>query len=585
MAPLWTILATSLLLTVSRSEIEVPITSHWFGGFQGEICIPITKELNGWRAHLKFTEEVHSIEIWAADATKISSHEYLLQNKDFNAVEHAGDQLCLTFIGRVTGNVVPKATIYIEGMDGAPITSGTRPSTAPTPATPSTGGGSVNKNYVDALAKSILFYNAQRSGKLPANNPIPWRGDSALNDCVPGGWYDAGDHVKFGLPLASSTTLLLWSLYSFRDGYVKATSLETMYDMIRWPLDYFLKAWNPSTKRLVVQVGDGDADHSYWGRPEQMTMARPCQEASSSSPASDIAGETAAALALGAITFKAKGEATYGTQLLTAAESLYAFAKSSRGLFAGASPFYVSSGDRDELCVAAVWLYRATRNTQYLNDARGFADGSYIWAFSWDDKKAACQELLYEETRTSSYRDALTGFLQTWLPGGSVAYTPCGLAWRDQWGTTRYAANVAFLALVAAEAGINTAQYRKWAVEQINYILGDNKHNGGCFSFEIGHGKRYPQQPHHRGASCPNMPAACGQAQLNANGPSPQILYGALVGGPDRNDNYEDKRTDYIQNEVAIDYNSGFQGALAAINHLVASNNFPQTSNKCPCNS
>lgn len=42
----------------------------------------------------------------------------------------------------------------------------------------------------------------KRAGKLPADNRIPWRGDSAMNDgCdnnveITGGWYDAGDHVK-----------------------------------------------------------------------------------------------------------------------------------------------------------------------------------------------------------------------------------------------------------------------------------------------------------------------------------------------------------------------------------------------------
>jgi hypothetical protein len=46
------------------------------------------------------------------------------------------------------------------------------------------------------LQKSILFYAAQRSGKLPVDNPIPWRADSALNDRgnngedLSGGWYD-----------------------------------------------------------------------------------------------------------------------------------------------------------------------------------------------------------------------------------------------------------------------------------------------------------------------------------------------------------------------------------------------------------
>ncbi len=48
------------------------------------------------------------------------------------------------------------------------------------------------------LGLSWKFYEAQRSGKLPANNSIPWRGDSALGDKAPdgaditGGWYDAG---------------------------------------------------------------------------------------------------------------------------------------------------------------------------------------------------------------------------------------------------------------------------------------------------------------------------------------------------------------------------------------------------------
>lgn len=51
-------------------------------------------------------------------------------------------------------------------------------------------------NYDEIIEKSILFYAAQRSGKLPADNPIQWRGDSALKDVgnngedLTGGWYD-----------------------------------------------------------------------------------------------------------------------------------------------------------------------------------------------------------------------------------------------------------------------------------------------------------------------------------------------------------------------------------------------------------
>ena len=55
----------------------------------------------------------------------------------------------------------------------------------------------------EVLEKSILFYEAQRSGKLPPNNRIPWRGDSALNDTgnngedLTGGWYDGRTCICF----------------------------------------------------------------------------------------------------------------------------------------------------------------------------------------------------------------------------------------------------------------------------------------------------------------------------------------------------------------------------------------------------
>ncbi|CAL1532027.1 unnamed protein product [Lymnaea stagnalis] len=439
------------------------------------------------------------------------------------------------------------------------------------------------KNYATALAKSILFYNSQRSGKLPTNNPIPWRGDSSLTDCVVGGWHDAGDHVKFQLPASASTTLLAWSLVQFSAGYQNASQLTAMYDMIKWPLDYFLKAWSPSKSQLVVQVGDGGADHAYWGRPEDMTMARPCKTVSAATKGSDQAAGTAAALAAGSIAFKTKGDTAYATSLLDAAKTLYTFAKANRGVFTGSAEFYSSSGDRDEMCEAAVWLYKASGTASYLTDARSFVETTTAYALSWDDKKAACQALLYGVTKEAQYQTPVVNFFNAWLPGGSVQYTPCGLAWRDQWGATRYAANAAFLALAAADFGIDAAKYRKWGVEQINYILGDNKYSGGCYSFEIGYGTKYPKNPHHRASSCPNKPAACGWNEYNAQTNNPQVLNGALVGGPDVNDNYEDKRSDYIKNEVALDYNAGFQAALAAINSLVAKNALPATANKCPC--
>ncbi len=55
----------------------------------------------------------------------------------------------------------------------------------------------------------------------------------------------------------------------------------------------------------------------------------------------------------------------------------------------------------------------------------------------------------------------------------------------------------------------------------------------------------------------------CDWNDYNAAGPNPQILYGALVGGPDINDQFTDDRKDFIYNEITTDYNAGFQSAVA----------------------
>jgi hypothetical protein len=61
----------------------------------------------------------------------------------------------------------------------------------------------------------------------------------------------------------------------------------------------------------------------------------------------------------------------------------------------------------------------------------------------------------------------------------------------------------------------------------------------------------------------------CDWNTYNSPDPNFHVLTGALVGGPDNNDNYKDDRSNYISNEVATDYNAAFQSLLA---HLVELN-------------
>ena len=64
--------------------------------------------------------------------------------------------------------------------------------------------------------------------------------------------------------------------------------------------------------------------------------------------------------------------------------------------------------------------------------------------------------------------------------------------------------------------------------------------------------------------SCsPNHADPCSWDQYYAASDNPSELIGALVGGPDTNDQYSDDRSNYVTNEVATDYNSGFHTALA----------------------
>ena len=86
-------------------------------------------------------------------------------------------------------------------------------------------------------------------------------------------------------------------------------------------------------------------------------------------------------------------------------------------------------------------------------------------------------------------------------------------------------------------------------------------------SYVVGFGNNYPLQPHHKAAACKSYPAECTWATFtDTSNNNPHQLDGALVGGPRyANDQYQDDRTDYIMNEVTLDYNAGFQSAVAGL--------------------
>lgn len=68
-----------------------------------------------------------------------------------------------------------------------------------------------------------------------------------------GGYYDAGDNVKYGLPMAFTVTMLAWGALQYGDELAAAAELENVRHAIRWGTDYFIKA-SATENQLWVQV-------------------------------------------------------------------------------------------------------------------------------------------------------------------------------------------------------------------------------------------------------------------------------------------------------------------------------------------
>ncbi|MBR5386797.1 MAG: glycoside hydrolase family 9 protein [Clostridiales bacterium] len=426
--------------------------------------------------------------------------------------------------------------------------------------------GTGDYNYGEALQMSLLFYELQRSGDLPEQTRCNWRGDSGLTDGadagldLTGGLYDAGDHVKFNLPMAYTATMLAWSVYEYPQAYDESGQLAYALGDIRWITDYLIRC-HPEDNVYYYQVGDGSADHSWWGPCEVMTMNRPSYFVDSSNPGSAVSGEAAAALAAASIVF-APYDAEYSALCLEHAQSLYEFADTTRSDagYTAANGFYDSwSGFYDELAWAGAWLYLATGDNAYLENAEACytqAGHDYNWSMCWDDVHIGAATLLAEITGDAAYTSAVEQHLDFWC--NDITYTPDGLAWLDSWGVLRYATSTGFIAAVYSNCSScpsdKSEQYWNFAESQCNYALGSSGR-----SYVVGFGENAPEHPHHRtaqGSYCDNM-----------NEPSSHrhTLYGALVGGPDASGNYTDTVADYTANEVACDYNAGFTGLLVAM--------------------
>ncbi|KAG2398262.1 Endoglucanase 4 [Vigna angularis] len=386
-------------------------------------------------------------------------------------------------------------------------------------------------NYKEALGKSILFFEGQRSGKLPHSQRMKWRKDSALSDGsdirmnMVGGYYDAGDNVKFHFPMAFTTTMLAWSVVEFGD--LMGSELKNALDAIRWGTDYLMKATN-IPNMVVAQVGEPYADHDCWERPEDMDTPRTSYYLTKEKPGSELSAEIAAALAASSIAFRTT-HASYSNILLKRAIRVFDFANKYRGSYnnsvgEAACPFYCDYNNyMDDLAWGAAWLYKATKMASYWDFVKSNIQTANVdsFEFGWDAKVAGINVLVSEWAMNDPgsahlfipNADALMCSLVPNSPTKTFSYTKGGLLFRKGVCNLQNVTALSFLLIVYArlmdrmkkrivcgKEMVDSKRLINIAKSQADYILGKNPER---MSYMVGFGRKYPEKIHHRGQTEP----------------------------------------------------------------------------------
>ncbi|XP_006460205.1 hypothetical protein AGABI2DRAFT_150171 [Agaricus bisporus var. bisporus H97] len=465
--------------------------------------------------------------------------------------------------------------------------------------------GRPNSQWTNLLGGLLYFYEAQRSGQLPSETRVSWRNSSCLDDGkdvgldLSGGYYDAGDYIKATFPLSFTLMSICWGATDFGQGYDLANQTAYLDSMLRWGLDWLIKA-HPNDNTLYVLVGNPTDDDDYWGGDLNIPTPRTSFRVDAAHPGTDVVAGTAAAFAACSNLYRNKGfknapsgpaglsNTSYADTLLAHAKSLYSFAVSATGgqrLYQESVPAvgrsYGSSDYGDELAIAALFLSWATDSQDLFNQAASYWTQYHLddeeGVFNWDSKSAGIPILFTQVLQSTT---SVSGNIADWHSKAedyldkivqrrsSGMMTKGGLLYYNgdsDEASLNPAMNAAMLLTRYAPYASSPDKrnsYLKFAQSQVDYALGKNPMSA---PYVIGINPNSPSNPHSAMAS--------GGSNIGAIDTDPvkttYVLYGAVIGGPDVHDNYFDIRSDWPETEIALDYNAPFL-TLAAYNVMQA---------------
>ncbi|TFK43386.1 9 glycosyl hydrolase [Crucibulum laeve] len=454
-------------------------------------------------------------------------------------------------------------------------------------------GALPNRQWSTLLGNLLYFYEAQRTGQLPSSNRVSWRNSSVVDDGksagldLSGGYFDAGDFIKATFPLSFTLMSVCWGAMDYGKGYDMANQTAYLDDMLRWGLDWLMKA-HPNESTLYVLVGSTDTDNSYWGGDQNIPTPRPVYQINDTHPGTDAAAGAAAAFAACSGLYYNKGfkndtfstpaqlkNTTYADTLLTHARDLYTFAVNAtngRKTYQTSVPEvaagYGSSDYGDEMAIAALFLSWATDSPSLYAEAEGYWQkyklAQQTRVFNWDSKAPGLPVLFAQIADSSS---TIGGNFTAWQiqaekyfddivnNDGPGYLTDDGLLFYDgdsDSASLNPALNAAMLLSRFAPMASSTdkrSSYTTFSKLQLDYALGNNSMS---VPYIVGSNPNSPSNPHSAMASGGND-----ISQID-NDPEEMAytLFGAVVGGPHKSGKFYDIRSDWPETEIALDYNA-----------------------------
>jgi hypothetical protein len=363
---------------------------------------------------------------------------------------------------------------------------------------------------------------------------------------VEGGWYDAGDYLKFS---HTSAYALIAMLLVQRDGPAPAG----LADETRHGLDWLDKMWDENTGTLYTQVGIGSGinqdflgDHDAWRLPQDddrlavergdarfYQRNRPVFRAAAPGArlSPNLAGRVAAAFALAA-QVEAATDPVRARAHLAAAAQIFALADTSgTGELVTAQPrsFYPEDSWADDLATGAAELALAG---QKLRDSRatGWARQGAHWAEVNADTGRTDALNVYDLSAVADAElikagiaaDGLRRDLRKRLDAGVRAAGVNPLRAAAGNGGSDYASRQLGYVVTAALYRDVTGddRYTAFGSAQRGVVLGAN---GWGTSLVVAAGTTFPRCPHDQIASL-------------TTGSPPPAMTGAVVNGPNKAD-------------------------------------------------